>query len=71
MYCPNCSSEMGKHSKFCSSCGQQIGNNLTERTNAPMRPTVSSSEGYSDGKTKSKSVTLLLALFLGNLGIHM
>ena len=77
MFCPNCGSDMGT-AKFCPNCGAGASANAAPAA----QPTIvinnvnSNSNVNENGmagvgiSAKSKMVTLVLAIFLGVLGIH-
>jgi TM2 domain-containing membrane protein YozV len=58
MYCPNCGKKVSDQALSCPECGHPLRH---------LRP------GYEEGKEvspKSRLVTILLAVFIGSLGIH-
>ena len=81
MYCKNCGAEMNENAiacmscgfgkgtgeKFCANCGKEInpGAAICVNCGAAVKNTVAV-----DGEQKSKLVAVLLALFLGGIGIH-
>ncbi len=77
MFCPNCGSDMGT-AKFCPNCGAGASANAAPAA----QPTIvinnvnSNSNVNENGmagvgiSAKSKIVALILAIFLGGLGIH-
>lgn len=54
MFCSNCGKEINDKAVVCIHCGCAVNNNIQ----------------IDDKKDKSGLITLLLCLFLGNLGIH-
>ncbi len=82
MYCKNCGSEInenavacmscgfakGDGSKFCSNCGSEINPGAAICTNCGAA--VSAAAPVAGGEQKSKLVAVLLAFFLGTIGIH-
>ena len=82
MYCKNCGSEInenavacmscgfakGDGSKFCSNCGSEINPGAAICTNCCAA--VSAAAPVAGGEQKSKLVAVLLAFFLGTIGIH-
>jgi TM2 domain-containing membrane protein YozV len=58
MYCPNCGKKVSDQATSCPDCGHPLRH---------LRP------GYEEGKEvspKSRLVAILLAVFIGSLGIH-
>ncbi|MBR3807206.1 MAG: NINE protein [Lachnospiraceae bacterium] len=82
MFCKNCGSEMNENAvacmncgfakgtgeKFCANCGKEInaGAVICTTCGASVK-TVASAQ---NGEQKSKLVAVLLAFFLGGIGIH-
>lgn len=75
MYCKKCGAQVDSRDVFCSKCGFSLPKSEDGYTSYTQQPTPSSQqstcdcpkEGYSD---KNGLAVLLLALFLGYLGIH-
>ncbi len=81
MFCKNCGAEMNENAvacmscgfakgtgeKFCSVCGAEInaGAVICTKCGAATKPVAAA-----NGEQKSKLVAVLLAFFLGSLGIH-
>ena len=81
MFCKNCGAEMNENAvacmscgfakgtgeKFCSVCGAEInaGAVICTKCGAATKPVA-----VANGEEKSKLVAVLLAFFLGSLGIH-
>ena len=66
MFCKNCGKEISDGTKFCPECGatqeaSTVGSPSTEKDNSNQTANCSQ---------KSRTVTALLAFFLGGLGIH-
>ena len=57
----------GTGDKFCAVCGKEInpGAMICTSCGAPVKP-----QAAQDGEQKSKLVAVLLAFFLGSIGIH-
>ncbi len=79
MFCKNCGSEMDPNAAICVKCGVQKGTgaNFCHNCGQPTAPgaVVCTTCGYSlavqpAGEAKSKIVAILLAFFLGSIGIH-
>ena len=83
MFCKNCGSEINENAvaymscgfakgtgeKFCSNCGKEINPGAVICTNcgASVKATTTV---VASGEQKSKLVAVLLAFFLGSIGIH-
>ena len=81
MYCKNCGAEMNENAvacmtcgfgkgtgdKFCANCGKELnpGAMICVNCGAPAAP-----QAVQNGEQKSKLVAVLLAFFLGSIGIH-
>lgn len=81
MYCKNCGAEMNENAvacmtcgfgkgtgdKFCANCGKELnpGAMICVNCGAPAAP-----QAAQNGEQKSKLVAVLLAFFLGSIGIH-
>ncbi len=81
MYCKNCGAEInenavacmtcgfakGNGEKFCANCGKELnpGAAICISCGAAIKPAV-----VAGGEQKSKLVAVLLAFFLGGIGIH-
>ena len=67
MFCKNCGSQLTEDSKFCSNCGKEInpGAAICTSCGAAVKAATNIS-----GEQKSKLVAVLLAFFLGSIGIH-
>lgn len=80
MYCKNCGQAMDPNAAICVNCGFQkdVGSNYCQNCGQPVNPGAAfcTSCGYTmtaapaDGGQKSKLVAVLLAFFLGGMGIH-
>ena len=79
MYCKNCGSEVDPKAAICVKCGYQLGtgNNFCHNCGNAVAPgaNVCTSCGFAQsvapsGEQKSKLVAVLLAFFLGSIGIH-
>ncbi len=80
MFCKNCGAEIDPNAAICVKCGYQkgTGNNFCNNCGQQVTPgaTVCTNCGYAqtpavaEGEQKSKLVAVLLALFIGSLGIH-
>ena len=82
MYCKNCGNEInenafacmscgfakGNGDKFCYNCGNEINPGAAICTNCGFA--VKNSAPNTSGEPKSKLVSVLLAFFLGSIGIH-
>ena len=82
MFCKNCGKEIddsafacmgcgfakGTGEKFCANCGKEIvvGAVICTSCGAAVKPVVNKAEG----EQKSKLVAVLLAFFLGGVGVH-
>ena len=83
MYCKNCGNELnenavacmscgfakGDGSKFCANCGKEINPGAAICTNCGAAVTAAKAAAVG-GEQKSKLVAVLLAFFLGSIGIH-
>jgi len=80
-FCVNCGIELGEKTKFCPNCGKQaVGSsvNETQTQNFSTKNSYESMSNTENRETNSRSdisekdwlTTLLLAIFLGCLGIH-
>ncbi len=84
-YCPNCGSAQNDENKFCTRCGfpgKQNAQNAAPSQNGqpyaqpnaqsaqPYAQTVNGTQMQSTASEKSRFVTLLLAVFVGTLGVH-
>lgn len=67
--CIKCGTRKGEGKKYCYSCGEQIKNETAEIC-IQCGSRVKSSFNSTNGQTKNKVVSGLLALFAGCLGIH-
>ena len=79
MYCKNCGNAMDPNAAICVKCGYQLGtgNNFCHNCGNAVAPgaNVCTSCGFAQsvapsGEQKSKLVAVLLAFFLGSIGIH-
>ncbi len=82
MYCKNCGAEMNENAvacmgcgfgkgtgeKFCASCGKEVNPGAIICTNCGA--SVKAVATGVSGEPKSKLVAVLLAFFLGGIGIH-
>ena len=82
MYCKNCGAEINENAvacmscgfgkgageKFCSNCGKEINPGAVICTSCGASVKSASVNTY--GEQKSKLVAVLLAFFLGGIGIH-
>ena len=60
MFCTNCGKEIGDENEFCPNCGNKCkGGNVASKSEADI-----------DKSEKSWIATLLLCIFLGNIGVH-
>lgn len=77
-FCPNCGMQLTENVRFCANCGfpienaqqpnQQAAYEQPQYTQAPGQPPYGApAEPQS---TKSRLVTLLLAVFVGGFGVH-
>jgi len=64
-YCYRCGEEIADGSNFCGSCGANQKDRVTSKT---RRTDSTSNEAI--GRQKSRLALTLLALFLGELGVH-
>mgnify|MGYP002627258840 CR=1 FL=1 len=62
MFCRNCGKEILHGERFCASCGAELYSSVTPVQTTSFRKT--------NVSPKSRTVTALLAFFLGGLGIH-
>ena len=83
MFCKNCGNEMnenavacmscgfakGDGNKFCANCGSEINAGAAICVKCGAAVKAAASAGI-DGEPKSKLVAILLAFFLGSIGIH-
>ena len=67
MFCKNCGSEIDVNAAVCVKCGFQkgTGNKYCPNCGVALKPVVAA-----NGEQKSKLVAVLLALFLGSIGVH-
>lgn len=80
MYCKNCGAPISPNASVCTKCGfaRGNGNNYCQNCGSQVNPGASvclncgaQIQGFNnDGTQKSKLVAVLLAFFLGSLGIH-
>lgn len=80
MYCKNCGKEIDSNAAICVGCGYAVGtgSNFCHNCGQPVAPgaAVCTSCGVAltapvaAGEQKSKLVAVLLAFFLGSIGIH-
>lgn len=80
MYCKNCGKEIDSNAAICVGCGYAVGtgSNFCHNCGQPVAPgaAVCTSCGVAltapvaAGEQKSKLVAVLLAFFLGGIGIH-
>jgi len=82
MFCKNCGAELGENAvacmscgfakgngeKFCANCGKEINPGAAICTNCGAA--VNTAAIPTGGEQKSKLVAVLLAFFLGGIGIH-
>lgn len=82
MFCKNCGNELnenavacmscgfakGDGSKFCANCGKEVNPGAAICTNCGAA--VAAKAAVVGGEQKSKLVAVLLAFFLGGIGIH-
>ena len=82
MFCKNCGTEINENAaacmgcgfakgtgeKFCSNCGKEINPGAVICTNCGV--SVKPANAVPFGEQKSKLVAVLLAFFLGSIGIH-
>ena len=65
MFCKNCGAEVNEEAFACMSCGKEINPGAAICTNCGAAVAASA-----DGQQKSKLVAVLLAFFLGAIGVH-
>ena len=79
MFCKNCGTQVDPNAAICVKCGYQMGtgNNYCHNCGNPVAPgaAICTACGYAQkaapvGEQKSKLVAVLLAFFLGSIGIH-
>ena len=78
MFCKNCGNTIDPNAAICVKCGfsKGTGNSFCHNCGQPTQPgaTICTSCGFAlsgnGGEQKSKLVAVLLAFFLGSLGIH-
>ncbi len=72
--CPQCATQNHDHARFCAQCGcpienaQQSAYQQPQYTQAPGQPPYGAPAAPQS--SKSRLVTLLLAVFVGHLGVH-
>ena len=66
--CMNCGFAKGDGNKYCSNCGKEINPGAAICTNCGAA--VKNVSTVANGEQKSKLVAVLLAFFLGGIGIH-
>ena len=67
--CMNCGFAKGSGEKFCANCGKDVNPGAVVCTNCGASIKPINTAGV-DGEQKSKLVAVLLAFFLGSIGIH-
>ncbi len=65
--CMNCGFAKGSGDKFCANCGKELNPGAAICTACGAAAAASAAAG---GEQKSKLVAVLLAFFLGSIGIH-
>ena len=84
MYCKNCGAEINENAvacmtcgfakgtgeKFCGNCGKEVNPGAAICTNCGAALKAIPAAGIAGGEQKSKLVAVLLAFFLGSIGIH-
>ena len=64
MYCKNCGSKLEENAFFCTNCGARVDEHVTSTSVTTV------TNNMSVEKPKSKIVAAILAIFLGNFGVH-
>lgn len=86
MFCKNCGQEINENAvacmtcgfakgageKFCANCGKEInpGAAICTACGAAVKPADNTAAASINGEQKSKLVAVLLAFFLGSIGVH-
>lgn len=70
--CMNCGFEKGAGEKFCANCGAEAneGAVICTKCGSALKTATVKSTSAGNGEQKSKLVAVLLAFFLGSIGIH-
>lgn len=70
MFCEYCGNEIDDDAKFCPKCGTMQENATVQPIPAAQQEQTAQDYERSNASPKSRTVTALLAFFLGGLGIH-